>query len=504
MKLKNKFVLFLLLFSTTFSAFAQEPILTKKQMYKDFDQLVKIIEDCNVQLPVRKAVTGYDNLAEIKKLRTKVDTVSSFESYRGLIAEAVLLLKDPHTEVTERFLTGIDKLKKIDTTALKEIKELLNSPEKRAEKIRYYFSIYSPVPAVLIGEDYYLYGDFLFHNNNKDSLKIHLMKLITYNGQDFQEYVDENFQGNVWDYEKKRYVYPYVNLNKDAVFEGEQDGKMYKFNMKDYPFVNMGSYISNISLEGVPKRKDRESDEYIKYFEKDDILYIYLYTMLASDGDSLFLAKIKEIGREKKINKVVIDVRGNSGGSDLTWHNLLTAIVKDSLEYKVKFAFNDSKTMRRYYPDCYRKETIDWLDNQNLRIIDIDTYLIPDTNSLNYDGKIYILSDEGTYSAGHSFVTYADHLDQLVSVGTKTGHLVGFGLVAPLFQLKNSKLGFRLPCIMDMTNCSKPIDVYHDIPEIEIYPTFQEYIYLITDHDRISKEYLYKYDPWFRKVLELE
>ena len=50
-------------------------------MYKDFDQLVKIIEDCNVQLPVRKAATGFDNLAEIKKLRKNIDTVTCNDGF---------------------------------------------------------------------------------------------------------------------------------------------------------------------------------------------------------------------------------------------------------------------------------------------------------------------------------------------------------------------------------------------------------------------------------------
>ena len=58
-------------------------------MYKDFDQLVKIIEDCNVQLPVRKAVTGYDNLAEIKKLRKGIDTVTTNRGFDYILSEAL-------------------------------------------------------------------------------------------------------------------------------------------------------------------------------------------------------------------------------------------------------------------------------------------------------------------------------------------------------------------------------------------------------------------------------
>ena len=485
-------------------SFAQEPTLTKKQMYKDFDQLVKIIEDCNVQLPVRKAVTGYDNLAEIKKLRKGIDTITTFKSFRQLISDAIYLVRDPHSDITTTYYPEYDKLNNIDTTAINQLSQLINSKEKRNENLIYHLKNYSPIPAIKIEGNYYYYGDFIFHNQKKDSLKIHFMKLLTYNGQEFQKYVDENFKGYKWDYDKKKYKSTSVLLKKDAVIEGEQDGIRYKFNLNDYPMFEMGSVITNISLEGIPKIKERDNNKIVKYINRDSILYIYLPTMVAGDEDSLFYLQIKHIGREKKINKVVIDVRGNKGGNDLTWHKALTAIVKDTLPYKIKLAFNDSKVMRKYYSDEYEVEKITWLDNKKLRIIDINTYLAPDTNSINFDGKIFILSDGGTYSAGHSIVTYADHLEQLVSIGTKTGHIVGFGLMAPLFQLNNSKLAFRLACVMDMTNCTKPIDAYHDTKEIEIFPTFEERVYSLTDLDAKSEEYLYQYDSWFKKVLELK
>ena len=58
---------------------------------------------------------------------------------------------------------------------------------------------------------------------------------------------------------------------------------------------------------------------------------------------------------------------------------------------------------------------------------------------------------------------------------------------------------------MDVTNCKKPLDVYHDIPEIEVNPTLEEgLLFPRSGYDTKSKEFLYRYDPWFRKVLELK
>src|SRR5690554_6462891 len=96
-------------------SFAQEPTLTKKQMYKDFDQLVKIIEDCNVQLPVRKAVTGIDNLKEIKKLRKGIDTVTNFDGFNKLLNRAIGLVLDGHTRQDFSFYPEFENLEGIDT-----------------------------------------------------------------------------------------------------------------------------------------------------------------------------------------------------------------------------------------------------------------------------------------------------------------------------------------------------------------------------------------------------
>ena len=150
-------------------------------------------------------------------------------------------------------------------------------------------------------------------------------------------------------------------------------------------------------------------------------------------------------------------------------------------------------------------ENLKWLNNKKVRVLSHNIYLHPDLNSLNYNGKIYILNDDATYSAAHSLVTYAEYLDQLVSIGYPTGQMVGFGLMPSLFQLKYSKFTFRLACTMDITNCSKPIDVYHDFPEIEVHPSLEEeLLYPWSEYDTKSEEYLYKYDSMFKKVLELK
>ena len=134
------------------------------------------------------------------------------------------------------------------------------------------------------------------------------------------------------------------------------------------------------------------------------------------------------------------------------------------------------------------------------------TYFAPDSNSLKFSGKIYVLQDENVFSAGHSLTSYCSHIEQLISVGEPTGLLAGFGLLSTLYQLKNSKFSFRLEPVIDVSNAKCALDVYQDFPEIIIELPFEEKRKYLDYNwvDMQNENNLYKYDYLFKKVLELE
>ena len=494
------------------NTFAQETMLTKKQMYKDFDQLVKIIEECNVQLPVRKAVTGYDNFAAIKSFRKDIDTVTCNIGFNSILSKALSYVMDDHSVTTYDYYAGYENLDGIDTIYLKSEQEKslkrIMSPDNQNKLIEMYF----PIPVSYYQGNYYMIGDnqYVSKIDSNDTLNISFMKMLAYNGQVFHQYAKENNFATRWDYKKKEFYLNGTWLPKAGILKVEQNDSVFEIHLNDY-ITNWGwcGYTKSVKIEGVPvdeRNYPYNNRKEVKYFGKDSILYIYVQSMMVDD--TTFYDKIKEEGKGRFIKKVVIDVRSNSGGSDLVWHNTLKAIIKDSIPFNIRVAYNNTKIMKEklkeHNPDV-STEKISGLGNEKYRIITDNDYIVGDSNSLKYDGKIYILYNEGTFSAAHSFVTYADYLDQLVSIGYPTGKLVGFGLMAPLFQLKYSKFTFRLACTMDVTNCKKPIDVYHDFPEIEVNPTLdEEILFPRSGYDTKSKEFLYRYDTWFKKVLELE
>jgi len=505
MKRLTSIILFALLLFVSNLSFAQEPILTKKQMYKDFDQLVKIIENCNVQLPIKKTITGFDNLEKIKSWRKRIDTITCYNSFKTLLNNALFFVMDVHTREVNSFVPEYDNLEGIDTCSIRKMAEYNNSKE-RDYSIEYKESNYLPINAVYHDDNYYFIGNHKFVDKNEDTLHIYFMKLLSCNGQSIDKYVAKSYIED-YDYKRKKYYYGSsfgLSIPKNSIIKGEQDGKIYEFNLENYQQALLCS-LAKFELDStIPKKiPSLFRDKEVKFFDRDSILYIYLDRMNCSTE---FYDKVKEVGKGKKINKVIVDVRDNPGGGDEAWHNLLKAIIKDSIPFHVKLAYSNSKMMDKFYKkENVKKGRLKWLDNKTYRVLEERLFFVADSNSLKYDGKIYVLENESTFSAAHSLTSYANQIDKIISVGYPTGQMVGLGVLPTLFQLKYSKFTFRLTTIIDITNCEKPIDVYQDFPEVEVYPTIEEHLlHPLSLYDIKSEEYLYKYDSMFRKVLELK
>jgi hypothetical protein len=145
------------------------------------------------------------------------------------------------------------------------------------------------------------------------------------------------------------------------------------------------------------------------------------------------------------------------------------------------------------------------LGNKKMIIHEGKSAIVPDSNSLNFEGQIYIFQDKETYSSGHSFTSIARQIPQLVSMGIPTGNMTGFGFNPWGFQLKNSRYTFCFEPAIDLSKAEKWEDIFQDIPEIEVIPTLQEqndythYIGLIE-----LNEFLLNYDYLFKKVLEIK
>jgi len=510
--MKTKITLIFLL-TVSFSCFAQlqNPFekLTKKQMYQDFDQLIQIIEDGNPQLLVRQKVTGLDQIEKMRAMRSQIDTITDNDSFNDLLNHTLNWVMDGHSCETFEIYPEFENLKSIDTAAILKRKDYYKSSSYRDKHMRLFPTFWDG--AFFYNEHYYIRGNHQLFGRKKDTLNITLMKIISLNDEEITTYVKNHLlQKCYFDLKNKRFYYGDkrgIHIPDKAKIKAEQNGKEMEFYFNQYPGQMIVQSVPMV-LEEVPIKDPNvyKPKNEVSYFPENKILYISLTTM--TDDNDQFYSQIKEVGKSNVIDKVIIDVRDNTGGSDYVWMKVISAIVKDTIHYSNKLAFCDSKMMRKRLnnmKDILSYEKIPFLDNRSYGILNSEMLIIPDTNSIGYDQKMYVLSNRNTFSAGFSLVRFANEVEQVISVGSPTGQMVGFGLMPELFQLKNSKFSFRLACVMDVYNATKPEDIYQDHTEIEITPTFEEEVlYPRSIYDMKSKPYLYKYDTGFKKILELK
>jgi len=512
----------IIIFCCGFSCIAQgflPPTLTKQQMHEDFDEFVSILENANPQLPIRKIVTGYNQLDSVKLLRQGIDTIQEYFQLIRLYDKALRQMYDIHAFIERQGCHQWDDTTGIDTKIIPEIyTEYDKWGKELAEKTKKTEPWYFPCNPSYIDGDYYLQGVYVLSTKEKDTLTLKNAKIISYNNRSYNDYVLENsnrfFTGSIrWDFKRNQYYcVSSAFLRAGELVVENEDGDIHTINLNNIFGINVQQLFDttlshNPDLNFYTHPSDRENR--VLYFEKDKILYVYLKDM--QDFEHKTAEKVKEIGRGKPINKLIIDVRGNTGGGDMIWHNILKAIVADSLIYDPKMAFLNTEIMRQRLingqDSIVELRTFEWLPETEYLVKNYTPhYFVPDSNSLQYKGKIYVLQNEDVFSSGHSLTSYCSHIEQLVSVGEPTGLLAGFGLAPMLFQLKNSKFSFRMEPVIDVSNVNSALDVYQDIPEIVIEFPFEEKrkSFDYKKFDMQNENCLYKYDLLFQKVLELE
>ncbi|NMA36928.1 MAG: hypothetical protein GX942_01340 [Papillibacter sp.] len=194
----------------------------------------------------------------------------------------------------------------------------------------------------------------------------------------------------------------------------DKSGELYTFTYEVSDFVTWEEYQSYNNIT------DSEAEPFVSY-KVDDVSSLAVLRLKQCNYNNEYRSCLKAMFtevRDKGIENVAVDIRGNSGGSSL--------VVNEFIKY--------------LNVDSYKIETTKW----RFGFLNIGSGIKELKNNkydeLLFDGRVYLLTSTSTFSSGMMFGEYIKDNRLGIIIGEAPGNTpTGYGDIAT-FMLPNSRL----------------------------------------------------------------
>lgn len=199
---------------------------------------------------------------------------------------------------------------------------------------------------------------------------------------------------------------------------------------------------------------------------------------------------------------LIIDIRGNTGGSDTYWTDIVSKITPKYIERKGYLAFKtESDIMKNYVNkrgielkpiENLPKEVLNNAPKEVLTKFSEfheSTLGIKSNKTSKFKGNIYLLVDKSVYSSSESFSIFCKDTGFATLIGETTGG-DGGGVDPVLFNLKNSGIIVRMSSDMYLTEKGICNEEFKTTPDYEV--------------EGASRTEKFEDDKCIQKVLKLE
>jgi len=493
------------------------PRLSYQQMLEDHDTLVSYITQASPIIFYNKEVRGIDFGQHAARLRNKINERTTTAEFLQIVEKTLNAAQDGHT--SRLGIATLDIMKKYWIPS-GFVKDIDSASTENSYKYAKYLSnaSYTRLDLNLIyaAGDYYNLLPFAYKGKSYPAS----MQLTSCNDKEIHNYVDgltELVSPLRWDrtnnrvYEETFYshVENYKKGRLKLVFL-DKENKTHELH------VAKNDTITLLQQKNWNYGYNSDKDTLIThYFEKQGIFYAKLPSMVEELGDSI-RQRLETVIHKDKVNAVVIDIRGNGGGSDNTYSTFLKKIIQDTLRQDIIVGRNFSAYNKKYF-NINRDSVIN--RKSHTFKVDVPTlkeprmyyikqsydFVVPDSIRYPFDGKIYVLQDRYIYSSASNLSSLAKNSGQLTSIGQTPDLLGGLQTDPIVMMLPNSKFIFRVEPQIDLTDIKAVEAIFQNNVEYPVpYPIDHLYLRSTTKDPVYGKEFLLNEDPLFKKVLELE
>lgn len=194
----------------------------------------------------------------------------------------------------------------------------------------------------------------------------------------------------------------------------------------------------------------KEENLETKIIEKDKTAYMKINAMAQSEKLENDIAEIKEFIKEvDSYEKLIIDIRGNSGGGDDYWQNIIGILTDRPLEASYYSLFKEGHRQERNPYKVEGARVISELDKEVLDNLSEDIkeeyeyykrydIKIEPVGEEGFKGRLYLLTDKDVSAQAENFASFSKDTSFATLVGEATGGNRMFENI-PLLELTNTK-----------------------------------------------------------------
>ena len=448
--------------------------LATEEKLEDFRYVFTTLKDSFPFFEIERDKTGFDWPINKDKFEEWIKGTKNNEEFYNTLKGIVAMIQNGHTGVLspsyyEDMVPGYSS---ITNYAWRQV--LTQTGVK--EKYKDWSKIVKENKVVLPLKIKYVEGRYIVTEDFKSIKKGYVIESIE--DKPIDAYFKDNLDKYYLNYDEKREKL-YV---KSSMIIGEI-GKDYKVAAVSQYNQSITEYLTPIKQEQNISTSISTTSSEEKILKENQIAYLKVKSMsnrtLEADGKKI-LEFYKSI---KDYPYLVIDIRGNGGGTDNYWQkNIVEPLISETKSSAVAMAYKGNYIRPFLRGRGITTKPIDKLPEEfnskytsSMERFTVSSRAVKPKNSVGFKGKIYLLVDEYVFSSSESFAAFCKATDFAELVGTITGG-DGIGIDPCVMALPNSGLVVRFSLDMGVNSDGTVNEKAHTKPDIYAETTYEDFI----------------------------